>query len=296
MRPTQIHLDRLQKALAAQGFRASRGKALEIVAAAFGYHNSNEFTAASKRGDVTPPPAEYVGTIELDDTSMVVLRDPTSKATYAIEEAFVDGVIEDERAERFGITPYGHMVDLSQVAGAEPRTIATKGTTRETTYVATISHRHGTNTYVDPTREGLYRQLREYCDEWWHEVEDKVEIDLETATDEEVVDAYFEENADEFLETDTACPSTTNDRERSATDPGSTRETTANDGIARLLDGLTIENLRLVKAAAEDIGWNLSHHLPVEPLHLTLDQALMLGALLTRIQQAKKGAEAAIAA
>ncbi|QAY80483.1 hypothetical protein [Sphingosinicella sp. BN140058] len=117
MKTSPIYLDRLEKALIAGGFKGKRSAILEIAAQAFGYHNSNEFSAAAKRGDLDPPPVQPIGVVALPNGQRVILvTDTLAAAPYGIDEAFVEQVIGDERAERIGVTPYGHLAWLGDLA------------------------------------------------------------------------------------------------------------------------------------------------------------------------------------
>src|SRR3546814_6277354 len=74
LKTTPIYLDRLDSALKKAGVYIKRCPLLETTAAAFGFHNSNEFTAAAARGDLAPTTSE-VPTSELQSpkrTSNVV--------------------------------------------------------------------------------------------------------------------------------------------------------------------------------------------------------------------------------
>jgi hypothetical protein len=105
-----IHIDRLKKNLEKNGVSWKRHKILELLSSTFDYHNSNELTAAHKRGEINPPKAELIGEIALPNgESIVVARDPLARAPYAIDQSFL------ERVETFGPTPYGHLVDLSRL-------------------------------------------------------------------------------------------------------------------------------------------------------------------------------------
>jgi hypothetical protein len=111
-----IHIDRLKKNLEKNGVSWKRHKILELLASTFGYHNSNELTAAHKRGEIDIPQAEPIGEIALPNgESIVVVRDPLARAPYAIDQSFLERVAAEERAETFGPTPYGHLVDLSRL-------------------------------------------------------------------------------------------------------------------------------------------------------------------------------------
>lgn len=121
-KPIAVYVDRLEAALAAAGVDMRRTKVLEMAAAVLGFHNTHECTAASKRGDLTPAKAEPVCRIEIPGgEALIVLRDPVSDAPYAIDEAFVAQIAEEERREAYGPSPYGRLLDLSDVA-AHPAT------------------------------------------------------------------------------------------------------------------------------------------------------------------------------
>lgn len=116
-KPIAVYVDRLEAALAAKGIDMRRTNVLEIAAAVLGYHNTHECTAASKRGDLTPPKAEPVCRVEIPGgEALIVLRDPISDAPYAIDETFLEQVVEEERREAYGPSPYGRLLDLSEVA------------------------------------------------------------------------------------------------------------------------------------------------------------------------------------
>lgn len=115
MKPIAIHLDRLSQALAARGVEMKRTDLLQVLAAAFGYHNQNEASAASQRGDLDPPHAVPVCRVSIPSTPFereIVVLKAGDEMLYGIDAAFFDGV-SDTRAERYGPTPYGALVDLS---------------------------------------------------------------------------------------------------------------------------------------------------------------------------------------
>jgi hypothetical protein len=114
-RPNAIQIDRLAKALKHYGFEPKRHQLLEIAANAFGYRNSNEFTAAN----VSPPMAEPIGTIDIDGSVVVLARDAMSSAIFAVEESFLDRVSANERAETILPTPYGHLANVSRLLDDE---------------------------------------------------------------------------------------------------------------------------------------------------------------------------------
>lgn len=110
-RPTAIQLDRLAQAMKRFGYEPKRHELLDIAANAFGYRNSNEFTAAK----LTPPIAEPIGTIEVQGSVVVLARDNVSHAIFAVEESFLMQVSAEERCETILPTPYGHLANVSRL-------------------------------------------------------------------------------------------------------------------------------------------------------------------------------------
>lgn len=115
MRTNSIILDRLDAALKKQGVTLKRGQLLEAAATAFGYHNSHEYTASAKKGELDAPRPEYIGIVAVGDEELAILRCP-SGAPYGIDASFLDQVVGEERREAFGPSPYGGLLDLRQVA------------------------------------------------------------------------------------------------------------------------------------------------------------------------------------
>lgn len=121
-RPIQIILDRLADAIEQTlHVKPSRSQTLQIAAFAFGYHNSNEMTAAAKAGRLTPPAATLIGYIAETDTTpqLTVLKDNIAHAIYALETSFITNIAEDTRREQFGVTPYGHQADLRTILSSD---------------------------------------------------------------------------------------------------------------------------------------------------------------------------------
>lgn len=117
-RTTPIILDRLDASLKQHGVRLRRSQLLETAASAFGYRNSHEFDAADREGSLAAPRPDVLGRIAVGDETLVALRDTASGSIYAIDESFLDQVVEEERRERLGPSPYGGLVDLSEVAAS----------------------------------------------------------------------------------------------------------------------------------------------------------------------------------
>lgn len=118
MRTTAILLDRLSASLEKQGVTLKRNQLLETAAMAFGYHNQNEFTAAAKEGRLNVQQVQVVGKAQTDETDLILLKQQDG-LVYGIEESFVEQVIENERREIFGPSPYGGLNNLSDIAESE---------------------------------------------------------------------------------------------------------------------------------------------------------------------------------
>jgi hypothetical protein len=115
-----ILVDRLENSLAAQGVKLKRRALLEASASAFGFRNSNAFTAASAAGDIAPPPVGVIGRVDLPSgESIIVVQDPLAGAPYAIDASFIEQEVDEQRREQIGVTPYGHLVDLREVSAAQ---------------------------------------------------------------------------------------------------------------------------------------------------------------------------------
>jgi hypothetical protein len=138
-------LDRLMATLQMHGIEIKRSKALEIMSAAFGYHNSNEFTAAAKRGDLNAEKTEIVDRIEVAQTSLAVIREESGNV-YAIEESFLDQVVDGTSRESFGPSPYGGLNNIVDAQEKEP--------TRYSVYDGDFNLQ-GSYTAFKEAREGL---------------------------------------------------------------------------------------------------------------------------------------------
>lgn len=217
-KPLPIYLDKIDQALSAQGVSLKRNQLLEVCAAAFGYRNSNALTAAGKTGELVPPQAEPIGTVGLPSGQrIIVLNDVLANAPYAIDESFVEQVVAEERAEQFGVTPYGHIAGLDMILNRVIPNLeispsgASSSAGKITVYNAVIEHRHGEEDYTAATEDALYEKLSAYVQEWWNEVKDHAKEDEgpeSDQTDRELVQTYFDicENHElgEYLRTWTA--------------------------------------------------------------------------------------------
>lgn len=205
MKSLPIHLNRLDKALRAQGVVFKRHQLLETCAAAFGFHNSNEATAAAKKGALNPPAAPATGRFELGDgQNLIVLLDPVANAPFAVDESFLEQQ-DAGTGNLFGVSPYGHLLDVTSAVGTELQTIAnTLGSVvsgREFEFkihTASIDHKHGTATFSSPTKEGVEADVEAWCEQYWEEVAHRFPEGhkLEGA---ELIGAYFEAHDQEFL-------------------------------------------------------------------------------------------------
>lgn len=116
MRTTPIYLDRLDHSLKGHGITLKRAQLLETASYAFGFHNSSEFSAAAKAGALAAPKAEPISRIEVGDETLIILRDPIAGSFYAVDEDFLGQVACEERRELYGNSPYGHLLDVGDVA------------------------------------------------------------------------------------------------------------------------------------------------------------------------------------
>lgn len=188
-----IHIEKLAAALASKGLQLKRHNLLEVVAAAFGYHNHNEAKAAADRGDLQAPLAERIARIAIKGHDLIVLRDVRADATYAIAASrMASGTI--------GITPYGNLVEFPEQDAAGD---AGKLGEEDIIHVARISHKHGVDVMAGYTRDDVSRQVAEHARDNWDEAieanryADKSErIDMpedhEALTDDQVEDLYFQ--------------------------------------------------------------------------------------------------------
>ena len=112
--PAPALLDRLAHRLESYDVKLKRNQLLELAAVALGYRTSNELTAAAKQGELRSlTEAAPIGRLALaDGTSLAVLKDTLAGAPYAIDASFLEQIVAEERRERIGVTPYGHLIDL----------------------------------------------------------------------------------------------------------------------------------------------------------------------------------------
>jgi hypothetical protein len=218
MKSLSVHLDRLEKVLKARGIPCRRHQSLELAAAAFGYHNQNELTAAGKAGDLNPPMAEPIGEVALPSgQTIIVVRDPLANSAYALDQAFVDQVIAEERAELFGPTPYGHLLNLSRLLDdaivplqADLDGIGASNSIEIPLFIAEVSHKHGDNLYVMATQEALDAEVADYCrsslfnDRTFRPGNHAdADGDLTKLADREIIARYFDVPHEEYLHTST---------------------------------------------------------------------------------------------
>ena len=118
---TPVLVDRLARALKAQGIDLKRGKLIEISASMLGFHNSNEMQAAGSRGELVPAAAEPIGRLAMPDgTTVVAVRDADSGAIFgydpaALSRRLIDAVV---------VAPYG---GLSRIEGIDVDALPTLG-------------------------------------------------------------------------------------------------------------------------------------------------------------------------
>jgi hypothetical protein len=218
MKALSIHLDRLEKVLKARGIPCKRHQSLELAAAAFGYHNQNQLTAAGKAGDLNLPMAEPIGEVALPSgETIIVVRDPLANSTYAVDQAFVEQVVAEERAELFGPTPYGHLLNLSRLLDdaivplqANLDSIGAVETIEIPLFIAEVSHKHGDNLYVMATQEALDAEVADYCrssllNDRTFRPGNPADTgdDLTKLSDQEIISRYFDAPHEEYLQTST---------------------------------------------------------------------------------------------
>ncbi|MBD2745995.1 hypothetical protein IC232_04700 [Microvirga sp. BT688] len=218
LKSLSVHLDRLEKVLRARGLPCKRHQSLEIAAAAFGYHNQNELTAAGKAGDLNPPMAEPIGEVALPSgETIIVVRDPVANSAYALDNAFVQQVIAEQRAELFGPTPYGHLLNLSRLLddATVPLQASLVGLSSDAVieiplFIAEVSHKHGDNLYVMATQEAVDAEVADYCrsslfNDRTFRPGNPAETgdDFTKLSDKEIISLYFDSPHEEYLHTST---------------------------------------------------------------------------------------------
>lgn len=205
-----VHVDRLARALRDAGVELKRSKVIEIAAAALGYHNSNEFQAAARRGDLTPPVADIVGdTFLADGTNLMVLRVPNG-VPYAIARSTLGA----DRDSRIGISPYGGMVILPASDGNIPVPAAPASSPNGSLHVAIVERD------LDPVvgvghielvtghhRQGCDRALAAFCRDRWDQAHDRpgfvtghLPLHYDGLDDAQVIETYFESTTDVLLD------------------------------------------------------------------------------------------------
>ena len=113
--PTPQLLDRLDATLADSGVSIKRAALLQATAAAFGYRNSNVFSAAAKRGELNPPASAPICRVTIaGGRELVVYNDPIAQAAFGFET----GQGGDAEATPFRVTPYGNLVACSDAAAS----------------------------------------------------------------------------------------------------------------------------------------------------------------------------------
>lgn len=193
--PKTIIIDRLAHALGKQGVKLKRDHLITTSAYAYGYRNRETFDAAADAGELTAPAAVDLGPVlTRDGETLIVLRDPRTDRPYAIDEAFVSGNA-DQRRERYGVSPYGNLLDLSAVM-ADRGTTETPGQPRTSdaaddsaTYVAVITgDTHDRDVLTSNSWTGLLSRIVHHCRGCWHPgfESEAPEGDLD------LVEAYFD--------------------------------------------------------------------------------------------------------
>lgn len=218
--PLPAMLDRMSKVLSAAGVSLKRGQLVEIAAAAFGYRNSNVLTKLAKEGGLAPPAAVARGSyILVTGEEMIIAQDPVADAPFALDASFLEQVVEEERAEWFGVSPYGNLLDLRPL---NDDTNIRTGASGKSVFVGIVTHKHGTDVYVAADEFSLNGEIYAYVSQSWDDVKsfasDYPAFDRMTAA--EAVKAYFEicanHELNEYL--DVTCETISNLRENNPGD------------------------------------------------------------------------------
>lgn len=202
---TPIILDRLSTALTRHGVSLKRGQLLEVASYALGKGNAHVFSLAAKDGDFDPPKAVMA---QDHVEGMTTAMDPIARLPFSFMANPADG-----RQGRWVISPYGNMLDVSALnadakgrKGNGPSNPASPVGTI-TVEVATVSHRHGVNSYVAATEAALEAELADYCAQYWNEalaMDSSLAATPDGMSDEDIVSAYFDAVADETLDRSSA--------------------------------------------------------------------------------------------
>jgi hypothetical protein len=116
MRKTTSAVDRLERALAAEGVRLPRNRLKQLAAALIGCRSDNEYVARS--AELYPPVERMGSAVASDGTSLAVLLDPRSRRLYAVDAAALAPDLP--RADLIAPSPYGGMVDVEGARDARP--------------------------------------------------------------------------------------------------------------------------------------------------------------------------------
>ncbi len=179
-RPQTVLLDRLAQALTLQRVSLKRTALQSVAASAFGYRNGHEFAAA----DLAPPKAVVLGRALSAEQSFVVLRDPVAGLSYAVPASELPGQ-DAERADLYGVSPYGHILDLEGLKAAN-QAVTADGT--HPLHGATFTSPDSLITFGGETVEALNRALADHC----RKLADEQHLTLtETSDDAATIASYL---------------------------------------------------------------------------------------------------------
>lgn len=174
-KPKTISIDRLAHALGMHGVKLKRDHLITTSAYAYGYRNRETFAEAADAGELTAPAAVDLGRVDTPGgDALIVLRDPRNDRAYAIEEGFLSE-IEGQRRERYGVSPYGNLLDLSGIvpdrgatdAPKRPRAAAQVG--GAAIYIAIITaNTHDRDVISSGSWNDLLRRIERHCRACWH--------------------------------------------------------------------------------------------------------------------------------
>ena len=181
-----IHLDRIERALKAAGVTLRRTKVMEVAAAAFGYRNANALAAASRAGELTPPPADRISTIEIQkDEIMHILQDPADGRLFGMQATETGS-----RADGIGVTPYGNLVTMPSLPSKPDATVG-----RIVLWFGQVTGRDGPHNFCGHTEAEYRRDLAAWClQRWSHtKAETSPAINREHA-DAKIIEGFFHDN------------------------------------------------------------------------------------------------------
>lgn len=191
------HLNRLADALAGHGVKLKRADLLEVAAAAFGFRNSNELTAAARDGELDPAPAVTLGRITIAGKDMIVLSDPATRETFAASAEEGDILL----------APHGGMVRVAELKDSlRPLNEAFSSipsSSSSTLWIARVEpvSKQGHVILHGSSRAIVTAKLANWCQNQDADLENFVETaEFDEDKNQDVVDAFFAKNEGRYFE------------------------------------------------------------------------------------------------